>query len=35
MAISVENLKFFPPVYLTPPLWEFPVEFCNHGSTKN
>jgi len=35
-AISVENRKNFPtPVYLTPSLREFPLEFCNDSSAWN
>ena len=34
MAISVENRKFFQPLYLTPPLREFLSEFCNDGELK-
>ena len=33
-AIAIENRKFLHPVYLTP-LREFPLEFCNGGSTQN
>jgi len=29
--ISVESCKFSHPMYLTPPLRQFPLEFCNHG----
>jgi len=33
-VISVENLLFQIPVYLTPPLRGFPLKFCNGGWTK-
>jgi len=32
--ISVKNRRFSHPMYLTPPLREFPLELCNGGSAE-
>jgi len=34
MAISNENRRFSHLVYLTPPLREFTLEFCNGGTAE-